>query len=126
MNLQKASTSEISDSNVVEHFANVISPVPKSGRSCGHKRTQGRKKNIPNLCNGCTNDKYLSFSGIIWTPMNLSCPTSTAGRTPVRNIETTPSGPTSFARHNIGINPASDWRLVMKEAIVKHIRTVVK
>ena len=45
VNLQKASSSESSDSNAAEHCANAISPVPKSGRSCGHGRKQGRRKN---------------------------------------------------------------------------------
>ena len=36
VNLQKASSSESSDNNAVEHCANVISPVPKSICSCGH------------------------------------------------------------------------------------------
>ena len=40
VNLQKASSSKNSDSNHMEHCANVVSPVPKSGRSCGHGRKQ--------------------------------------------------------------------------------------
>ena len=56
----------------------------------------------------------------------LSCPTSIAGRTPVRNILTIPSGPTSFSRRNIGTNPASAWHLVVNEAMVKQIQRVVR
>ena len=93
VNIQKASSSERIDSNPVEHCANVISLVPKSGRSCGHGRTQGRRKNAPQLCDGYSNNKYSLCSSIICTQMNLSCPTFTAGRTPTRNIVTIPSGP---------------------------------
>lgn len=124
VNLQNSSSSESSDSDAVEHSTNVISPViPKSGRSRGRRRSQGRRNNVPNLSDGCSNDKYSSSSGIIWTPMNRNCPTSTAGRTPARNIVSIPSGPTPFARRNIGTNPASAWRLMVNEAMVKHIQT---
>ena len=55
--------------------------------------------------------------------MNFSCPTSTAGRTLAHNIVTIPSGPTPFAHRNVAINPASSWRLMLNEAMVKHIQT---
>ena len=126
VNLQKESSSESSDSNAVEHCVNVISPVPKSEHSFGHRRTEGRRKNIPNLFDVCGNYKYSSCSGIIWTQINFICPISTAGGTPARNIVTNSSGPTSFPRHNIEINPASAGRLVVNEAIVKHIQTYLE
>ena len=71
-------------------------------------------------------DKYSSCSCIIWNSRNFSYPTSTACRTPARNIVTIPSDPTSFAHRNIGTHPASTWCLVGNEAIVKHIQTVMK
>ena len=83
------SSSESSDSDSVEHYANMIPLViPKIGRPCGHARRQGRKNNVPNLCYGCNNNKCSSSSGITSTPINFSCPTSTAVLTPVSNIVT--------------------------------------
>ena len=55
--------------------------------------------------------------------MNLSCLISSAGRTPAHNIVTVPTGATSFEGPNIGTNPASAWRLMVNEAMVKHIQT---
>ncbi|XP_035232512.1 uncharacterized protein LOC118204287 [Stegodyphus dumicola] len=55
--------------------------------------------------------------------MNLSSTASTSGRAPARNIVTTASGPTSFARRNIGTNPALAWRLMVSEPMVKHIQS---
>ena len=85
----------------------------------------GQGKNIRNLCDGCSIDKSLSCSGIIWTPMNLSCPTYTSGRTPAPKILTIPSGPTSFAHRNIGTNLASARRSVVNEAMV-HLNSCEK
>ena len=78
MNLQKVSFSKNSDSKAVEHCASVIFLVSKSGPSCEHGWSQGRRKNVPKLCNNCSHDEYSSSSGIIRTPMKLSCPTSTS------------------------------------------------
>ena len=66
VNLQKASSPDSSDSNDIEHCINVISPVPESRRSCGHGQTQRRRKNVPNLCDSCSTDKYSSCNDIIW------------------------------------------------------------
>ena len=99
-------------------------PVPKSGCFSGHGRTLGQGKNVSNLCDVVSNDKYSSCSGIIWTPMNLSC--SAADRTPACNIVAITRGQTSFARRNIGSNPASSWRLVVNEVKIKLVLTVAK
>ncbi|XP_035208024.1 uncharacterized protein LOC118182747 [Stegodyphus dumicola] len=90
-----------------------------SSRGRGRGRGQGRGNNVA----GSSNEKYTSSSGILWTPMNLSSIPSTSGRTPARNIVTTASGPKSFARRNIRINPASAWRLMVSESMVKHIQS---
>ena len=58
--------------------------------------------------------------------MNFSSLTSTTGRTPARNIVTIPSRPKSLARHNIRKNRALAWHLMVNEAKVKHVQTVVK
>ena len=58
--------------------------------------------------------------------MNLSCPTSTAVRTPALNNATIPNAPTSFASRSIGTNHAPVWCLEMDEAVMKHIQTVMK
>ena len=68
LNLQNASSSESSDSDAVEHCAS------NQDICCRHGRTQRRRINLQNLCNGFSNDKCLSSRGIIWTPMKLSCP----------------------------------------------------
>ena len=50
LSLQKTTPSESSGNNSVERDANTISPVPKSGRSCGQGLTQGRReKHIKSL-----------------------------------------------------------------------------
>ena len=110
----------------MEHSSNVISLVfPKSGRFYGHGQTQGRRNNVPNLSDGCSNDKYLSSGGIFWIPMNLSCLSSPASRTPARNIITIPSGPTPFERFNVLANSSSAWHLMVNEEMVKYIQTCI-
>ena len=107
----------------MEHSINVISSVfPKSGRSRGHMWTQGQRKIVQNLFDGCSNDKYSSSSDIIWTSMNFSCLTSSIGRTPARNIVTIPSGPMAFARRNTAIKSSLSWHLMVNEEMLKHIQ----
>ena len=126
VNLQKASTSESSENNAVEHCANVISPIPKSGRSCRYGRTQGRRNNILNLCDGCSNDKY-SIAAVLCYSDELKLPHfHCRSQNNSQYILTIPNGPTPFARRNIGINPASTWHLVVNEAMVKHIHRVAE
>ncbi|XP_035227220.1 uncharacterized protein LOC118199459 [Stegodyphus dumicola] len=118
VNLQNALLSESSDSDVEHNSGNVI-PMREAGSSRGRGRGQGRGNNVA----GSSNEKYTSSSGILWTPMNLSSIASTSGRTRARNIVTTANGPTSFACRNIRTNPASAWRLMVSESMVKHIQS---
>ncbi|XP_035229597.1 uncharacterized protein LOC118201582 [Stegodyphus dumicola] len=91
----------------------------EAGSSRGRGRGQGRGNNVA----GSSNEKYTSSSGILWTPMNLSSTASTSGRMRARNIVTTANGRTSFAHRNIRTNPASAWRLMVSESMVKRIQS---
>ena len=108
-NLQNALPSENNDSYAVEHSANVL-PL-----------ALGRRKNIPNISDGCSNKKYSSSSCIIWTQMNITCSIFTVGRSTAYNIADIPSGSTHFEYCNTGTSPASAQRLMVNEAMMKYI-----